>query len=73
MNFHGYPPHLSVLADYAPLWGNYGRFDISWLQTTGADFVFWNNEETAPLDSLTSAGFTLGPVLPLPGATILGN
>lgn len=73
MNFQGYPPHLSVLADYAPLWGNYGRFDISWLQKTGADFVFWNNEETAPLDSLTSAGFTLGPVLPLPGGNNLGK
>ncbi len=74
MNFHGYPPHLAVVADYLPeAYSAFGVFNIPWLQAAGADFVFWNDAARAPLEPLLAAGYAIGPTLTLPGGNVLGK
>jgi hypothetical protein len=74
MNYQGYPPHLTNLADYsATQFGPYGVFDISWLKATGLDFVFWSDATGGPLGAFTGAGYGIGPVLDLPGGNHLGK
>lgn len=65
MNFQGYPPHLSVVADYASAFGNYGVFDIPWIGETGVDFVAFDEADRGPLNKFLAVGYQIGPVLVL--------